>query len=122
MSLLSGAVKIANDVTLSLGMQAQGAKKVTLKKFSSDGGTGSPIYTPSAGTKYSAVVEKRQRQVRTFSGALAVSNTTVLFLDPAIVVGEHDVIVLHDGSGGEVIGCGGPVDESGQLLTEVYLG
>lgn len=119
MTLLSNAVRLANKVTLGLKMQAQGDKKVTLQKYLGDGGVGSPTYSSK---KYDAVVEKKQRQVRTFSGELGVSGTTVTFLVPSIVVTERDRIVLADGTGGEVIAVGGPVDASGQLLLECYLG
>lgn len=122
MSLLSNAVKIANSVTLGLGMQAQGSQKVTLMTLSTDAGIGAPVYTPSAGKKYNAVVEKKQRQVRSFSGDLVMSSTTVLFLDPKIVVAAGDQIILADKSGGLVLGTSGPVDASGQLITEAYLG
>lgn len=119
MTLLSDAVKIANDVTLGLQMQSQGAKQITLQKYDGDGGVGAPQYTSK---KYDALVEKKQRQVRTFSGELGVSHATVTFLVPTIVVSEKDRIVLSDGTDGAVIGISGPMDESGQLLRECYLG
>jgi len=59
--------------------------------------------------------------VRTFAGILATSSHTVTFLDPAVVVREHDQVYLADGTGGDVMGSGGPVDASGQLITEAYL-
>src|SRR6185503_18298322 len=105
MTLLSNAVAIADRVTRSLKMQAQDSQKVTLRSFTGDGGVGAPAY---ADKKYDAVVEKKQRQVRSFSGVLTMANATVTFLKPSIRVKPNDQIVLADGTGGEVIGAGGP--------------
>lgn len=122
MTILSDAVALIDGITLGLGLQASGTKRVTLKSFAGDGGVGAPAYSPPLGKKYDAVVDKRQRLVRGFSGQMVTANTTVIFLKPSIVVKENDVIVLSDGSGGEIIGTSSPVDASGQLLTEAYLG
>lgn len=119
MTLLSNAVRIANKVTLGLRMQAQDGQQVTLKTFTGDGGVGAPVYSSK---KRDAVVEKKLRQVRSFSGILTTSSVTVTFLDPTVAVKPNDQIILADGTGGEVIGAGGPVDASGQLLTEAYIG
>jgi len=118
MSILSDAVALANTITKSLQMQAQGSQRVTLKNFISDGGSGNPTYSD---TLHDAVVEKKIRQVKTFAGTIATSTHTVTFLDPAVVVKEHDQIFLADGTGGDVMSSGGPVDATGQLLTEAFL-
>lgn len=115
MTLLSKVVKIADTVTKGLGFQAE----VTLRTYTGDGGVGAPTYTDK---KWRAVVEKKQRQVRSFSGVLTMSTTTVLFLDPSVTVKPDDRVTLPDGSGAEVIGEGGFVDKGAQLYAEVYLG
>lgn len=118
MTLLSKAVAIADKVTLALGMQA----KVTHKLFTGDGGVGDAAYTSKTRT---AVVEQKLRQVRSFSGELVTSTATVTFVHPTpmgVEGGAHDKIILPDGSGGPVVGTGGPVDASGQLIVEAYLG
>lgn len=118
MTLLSNAVALANKVTKGLKMQAQDSQQVTLKTYTGDGGRGNPTYDDAL---LDAIVEKKIRQVRTFGGLLAGSLHTVTFLDPAVSVREHDQIFLADGTGGDVLGSGGPVDASGQLMTEAYL-
>lgn len=115
MTLLSNAVAIANKVTKSLKFQAV----VTHQSYVSDGGTGDPTYTSK---KRDAIVSKKQRKVRSFSGELVASSSSVTFLDPKVSVGQRDIILIPDGTGGEVVGTGGPVDASGQLMTEAYIG
>ncbi len=115
MTLLFNAVRIADKVTKALKMQT----RVTLKMFVSDGGKGDPTYKSS---KYDAIVERKQRQVRSFSGELVLSTSSVTFVNGTVNVGEHDVILLPDGSGGPVVGTSNPMDEGGKLITEAYLG
>lgn len=115
MSLLSNAVKVADSVTKSLGMQV----RVTVKQFVQDGGTGDNV---EKDVKASAVVSKKTRTVRSFGGELVAVSTTVTFVNGKITIGEHDRIFLPDGSGGPVVGTSSPVDASGKLITEAYLG
>lgn len=115
MTLLSSAVKIANKVTAGLKFQPT----VKHHSYVGDGGQGAPTYTIKSRP---AIVDKKQRLVRTFSGTLEMSSASVTFLDPTIVCKPKDLIFLPDTTGGEVIGTGGPVDESGQLISENYLG
>jgi hypothetical protein len=115
MSLLSDVVGIANEVTKSLGFQA----KVTVRKTGQDNGTGDSEVTTA---KYDAVIEKRIRQVRDSTGQLVASSSNVMFLDPTIKISMSDQIILPDGTGGPIITISSPVDTSGNLLTQVYLG
>lgn len=118
MTLLSKAVAIADKVTQNLGMQGQ----VTHKMFTGDGGTGDPQY---ATKKRFAAIEQKVRQVRSFSGEMVTSTTKVTFVRPTpmgLEGGAHDLIVLPDGTGGPILSTGGPVDASGQLIAEAYLG
>lgn len=119
MTILSDAVAIANEVTNALEMQVAGQQQILHRSFTGDGGVGAPQYKNQ---KRNAVVSKKTRQVRSFSGALVVSTTQVTFLNPRVVVKEHDLIILADKSGGPVIGTASPVDASGVLMTEAYLG
>lgn len=117
MSIVSRAVAIADKVTKNLKMQGY----VTHYSYSSDGGKGDPVETI---TKPYAVIDKKQRLIRTFSGEMAVSNTQVMILKPGVTVKEGDRIILKDGTGGPVIGIGGFVDgeSNAQAFTEAYLG
>lgn len=117
MSILSQAVKIADKVTKSLKMQSE----VTHYSFAGDGGNGAPTYKPTNGTKRFAIVDEKQRQVRSFSGTLVPSNATVLFVGK-VAVKPNDQIKLADGTWGEVVGEGGFIDKESKVYTEVYLG
>lgn len=94
---------------------------ITLKSYKSDSGTGADTFTSSS---LRAVVDKKQQQVRAFDGTMKMSSTVITILDPSVVVGENDIVVLADGSGGPVLGVGGFIDgeTSRQALVEVYLG
>ncbi len=116
MSVVSRAIATANRVTGKLKLQSL----VTLKSYQADSGKGDDTYTAKS---YRAIVDRKQRTVTAFDGTEKASSTTVTFLDPAIRVGEHDIIILDDGSGGPVLAVGGFVDgeTSRQALTEVFL-
>ena len=121
MTLMSDVVALVDDITFDLGMQAQGAKRVTLKKFTGDAGTGAKSW--DAGKKYSAVVEKKQQMVRGEGGEMVASHTTVTFLKPTVVAEPKDMIVLPGETAGyEIMAVSGPIDASGQLIRECYLG
>lgn len=118
MTLLSDVVKVIDEVTQGLGMQAI----VTHKVFTGDGGIGDAAYTIK---KRKAAVTQKLRQVRSFSGELVASNTTVTFVRPTTMGvdgGAHDLIILADGTGGAVVGVSAPHDASNQLIAEAYLG
>jgi hypothetical protein len=116
-SILSSVVKIADKVTVGLKFQAT----VTHWSFVSDAGKGDPVEKKF---KRKAVVEKKQKLVRTFAGEMAASSTTVTLLKPGVLIKESDRIFLPDGTGGQVIGAGGFVDGSSgqQAYVEAYLG
>lgn len=118
MSLISDVVAIVDGVAEDL----QWKSKVTHRVWTGDAGKGDDAFT---NVTRRAVVERKQRRVRTFTGEEAVSSTTVLFTAPASVtrVKEFDQILLQDGTGGPVMGVGGFMDGATdeQAYTEVYL-
>ena len=91
---------------------------------------GTQAYTDP--TTLVAIVDWKQKQLRTVSGVLSVSRASVMFLDVAAVaaatngegIDDHDIIVLPDGSTGPILDMAGFIDAgTGQpLATEVFLG
>lgn len=121
MSLMSDVVALVNEVTLGLEMQAQDSKKVTLLSYTGDGGEGAPAYASSK--KVSAVVQAKARLVRGSDGQQVASSTTLTFLDPTVVVKPKDLITLPgETAKREVIDVSSPIDASGVLIREAYLG
>jgi len=133
MSILTNALSIADKVTKSLKFQAT----ITFRRYLSSTGSGAESY--GATLSLYAVVEYKQRQVRTSSGELALSTATLTLIDlPAVIaatpavtgggkagwIHTKDLITLPNGSKTPILNVGGFVDGgSGQLIpTEVYLG
>lgn len=79
-----------------------------------------------------AIVDWRQKQVRTLAGVLSTSRATVIFLDidemVAATAGEgisdHDKITLPDGTTGPILNMSGFIDAgtTHPIATEVFLG
>lgn len=115
MTLMSNVVKILDKIT---GPVLKFQSVATLGSFTTDGGIGDGV---TSDKKYSVIVERKQRQVSTGNGLFTTSTTTVLFFG-SVDVKPNDMITLADGSGGVVVGVGSPVDASGRLITEAYLG
>lgn len=122
---LRAGVKIANDVTRSLQCL------VTFERYAENAdGYGTPGY--SAATTLHAIVDWRQRQLRTMTGVLTVSRASVLFLDIVEVVAatngegidDHDRITLPDGTTGPILDMAGFIDAGTghPIATEVFLG
>lgn len=80
--------------------------------------------TRAAGVNTPALVEMKQRMVKTISGAFIASRAKVTFLDPAIVLHLKDRITLPDGSQGPILETEGLVDRvtNAPYLTVVYIG
>tara|TARA_R110000787_G_scaffold73194_1_gene163016 strand:+ start:199 stop:555 length:357 start_codon:yes stop_codon:yes gene_type:complete len=114
-TILQGGIAIANTVTASL--QAT----VTHKAYASDDGYGKPTY--STGVARTAIVERRQKFVRTRTGEEKLSLARILFLVP-VTVDERDLITLPDGSEMPILRIGGPVDgtTNAEFVVEVELG
>lgn len=119
------AVRVADNVTKPL--QAD----VTFYRAVADtSGYGAWTYPTAVTMK--AIVDWKQKQLRTLEGVLSVSRAMVMFLDVAAVVAatdgngisDHDKIVLPDGTTGPILDMAGFIDAgTGQpVATEVFLG
>lgn len=138
-SLLQQVVKICDDVTNSLKFQTL----VQVMRYigPSDDGLGTKQYATSSTIR--AVLEKRQRHVKTPNGGLAYSTATLIFLDAtgllsatpevtlpngnvhqAGLVDVDDYIILPDGTQQTIVSVGGYViPQTGHpVATEVALG
>jgi RNase P/RNase MRP subunit POP5 len=83
-------------------------------------------------TPLQAIVDWKQRQLRTQEGILSVSRASVAFLNVQALstatngegVNDEDIIVLPDGTTGPILDMGGFIDAGTghPVATEVYLG
>lgn len=79
-----------------------------------------------------AIVDWKQKQVRTLAGVLSVSRASVTFLDVDALrkatkgegIGDNDIIILPDGTTGPILDMAGFIDAGTKqpLATEVFLG
>lgn len=127
MSLVAGLVALADSLTQSFGLQAD----VVYWAYSYSDGAGKRYYAPAAARR--AIYTRKMKQVRTFSGEMAVSSAQIVFLDPT-TVSEFDKIVTPVGgvidvsenardAAQPIIGTDGFHDVSNAaILTEIYLG
>jgi hypothetical protein len=127
MSLLHsvrGAIAIADKVTQPL--QAT----VTFAKYAGADEYGNPVYGPPV--QLPAIVDWKQKQLRTQGGILSVSRASVMFVDIGELmaatggegVDDMDSITLPDGTTGPILDMAGFVDAGTGLpmTTEVFLG
>lgn len=124
LDVVRSAVKIADDVTKPL--QAL----VVFERCTGTNGYGDLTY--AAAVSLRAVVDWKQKQLRTMTGVLSVSRASVMFLDIAALsaataglgVDDLDRITLPDGTTGPILDMSGFIDAgTGQpIATEVYLG
>ena len=114
-TILQGGISIANDVTNSL--QAT----VTHKAFSAVDGYGKITY--ATGVARTAIVERRQKYVRTATGEEKLSLARILFLTP-VSVDERDRFTLPDSTEMPILRIGGPIDPTTkqEFVVEVELG
>lgn len=114
-TILQDGISIANDVTASL--QAD----VTHKAFSSVDGYGKITY--ATGVARTAIVERRQKYVRTANGEEKLSLARILFLTP-VSVDERDLFTLPDSTEMPILLISGPVDGTtdAEFVVEVELG
>lgn len=132
MSLLDvvrSGVAIADGVTKPL--QAT----VSFRHYVSSDAYGTKVYAPDVALpalQLKALVDWKQKQVRTMDGVLSVSRAMVMFLDIAALVAatggegvdDNDVIVLPDGTTGPILDMSGFIDAGTghPVATEVWLG
>ena len=127
MSLLSAVragVAVADKVTRPL------QSTVSYRRWTGQDGNGDATF--AAAVDLLAIVDWKQRQVRTITGLLSVSRAAITFLDVAALlaatggagIGDDDVIVLEDGTTGPILDMAGFVDPGTAIpiATEVYLG
>lgn len=132
MSLLDAVragVKVADQVTKPL--QAT----VGFRHYVSSNWQGEKIYVPPVSQpprEMKAIVDWKQRQLRTTGGILSVSRSAVMFLDVNEVsaatggegIGDEDVIILPDGTTGPILDMSGFIDAGTDqpIATEVFIG
>ena len=129
LNTLRSAVKIADKVTKSVQAEVQ------FRHYLGADDYGAKSYTPAVGQPallLRAVVDWKQKQVRTQAGILSVSRASVTFLDVNAVaaatnnegIDDHDIIILPDGTTGPILDMAGFIDAgTGQpLATEIFLG
>ena len=129
LTALRAGVAVADKITKPL------QPTVLFRRFLGSDEYGTPTYDPPAdqpARSMRAIVDWKQRQVRTLTGELSVSRAMVLFLDVNEVatatanegIGDEDVIVLPDETTGPILDMAGFIDAgTGRpLATEVYLG
>jgi len=125
LDVLRTGVAIANKVTKPVQAKVKFERAVV----SSDGyGT---ISYPTA-VYLDAIVDWKQKQVRTASGVLSVSRASVTFVDIAQLktatnstgIDDNDKITLPDGTTGPILDMAGFIDAGTgiPLATEVFIG
>jgi len=116
MTLLSDVIGIADGITRDLGLQGSVNHEVcTLLD-----GAGARSY--AAPVSRGAIVEKKQKLVKTTNGEMEMSQASITFLSPT-PVGMFDRLTLADGTTGPILNTGGFVDSSNvAILNEIYLG
>lgn len=129
LDVLRSGVAVANNVTQPL--QAT----VTYRRYVGEDYQGTVTFSPptsSSPISLKAIVERKQRNVKSTTGELITSQASVMFLDIAALnaatggngIGIYDQITLPDGTTGPILNTSGFVDAgTGHMIaTEVYLG
>jgi hypothetical protein len=129
LDVLQGAVAIADNVTKDL------QPIVDYHRFVSADYRGESVYDPplgGLGVGLHAIVDWKQKQVRTPTGELTVTRAsiTLLNIDEVVAatggdgIGDQDVFILPDGTTGPILDMGGFIDASTghPIATEVFLG
>lgn len=129
LNVVRSAVKTVDKATRDL-------QSTTLfRKYVSSSGSGAKIYNPpisSPAISLKAIVEDRQEMVRTLSGELSQSKTSIEYLDISALlsatnsegVKENDLIVLQNGETGRILAVGGFIDAGTgiPIATTVFMG
>lgn len=124
LDVLRAGVAVADLITKPL------QPTVTYERYLSESGDGSKTYAGIV--LLYAIVDWKQKQVRTMSGILSVSRAAVTFLDITTLalatnnegIGDNDRIVLPDGTTGPILDMSGFIDSGTghPIATEVWLG
>ena len=116
LNTVRAGIALANKLTADLQCT------VMVSSVTSISGSGTKVY--GAAVPRQALVDWKQKQVRTATGILTVSRAEVTFLDPTVVIDDTDKIVLPDGTTGPILDMSGFIDrETGNpVLTQVWLG
>lgn len=124
LKIVRNAVKTADKVTKDL--QAT----VSYSRYLSSDDYGAKTF--AAAVSLRAIVDWKQKQLRTTAGVLSVSRASVMFLDITAVVlatsgegiDDNDLIVLPDGTTGPILDMAGFIDAGTghPIATEVFLG
>lgn len=124
LNALRAGVKVADKITKPV------QPSVTFERDLGTDAYGTKAYGTVVSLR--AIVDWRQKQVRTPTGILSVSRASVMFLDIAALVAatggtgisDNDKITLPDGTTGPILDLSGFIDAgTGQpLATEVFLG
>ena len=114
-TILSGGISVANTITDSL--QAT----ITHAAFSSDDGYGKPTY--ATGVSRTAIVERRQKYIRTMAGDEKLSLAKLTFPYP-VTINERDKITLPDSTVMPILRIDGVVDPTtnAEFMVELELG
>ena len=127
MSLLNvvrDAVAVADSVTRPL------QSTVSYQRYTGQNAFGEKSYAAAVDLK--AIVDWRQKQVRTSTGTLEVSRAVITFLDAAALstatagagIDDNDILTLPDGETGPILDLGGFIDPGTgiPIATEIFLG
>lgn len=116
LDVVRAGIDIANNLTADL------QPLVRYEEYLRTDGAGKKVYATARDVP--AIVDWKQKQVRTLQGVLSVSRASVMFLDPTIVLDDNDKITLPDGTTGPILDMSGFIDrETGHpVATEVFLG
>jgi len=125
LDVVRSAVKIADNVTKPLQAEVKFEKSTGKDRYGKVNFDRAPVYLK-------AIVDWKQKHVRTTSGNLTVTRASVTFLDVAALaeatvnegVNDTDKITLPDGTTGPILDMSGFIDPgTGQpIATEVFLG
>jgi len=124
LDIVRSGVKLADKLTDSL------QSTVTYERHTGDDGYGTDIFAAPVTLK--AVVDWKQKHLRTSTGELSVSRASVMFIDIAELnaatggagLNDGDRITLADGTTGPILDMSGFIDAGTghPVATEVFLG
>ena len=114
-TILSGGISVANTITDSL------QSTITHAAFASDDGYGKATF--STGVERKAIVERRQKYIRTDAGEEKLSLAKLTFPYP-VTINERDKITLPDSTVMPILRINGVVNPTtnAEFLIELELG